>query len=146
MWLVENNYKTITYGLERTNIGDNTYLNHFIYPLKFILKQIGVLLPFFILLSLTLKKFKFKINKSDEKSIFLIFITLVPFLLMVITSLVFVANIRTMWMTPFYLFFGLFFIYHFESIKNLNSLKKFMTCFLFIFILSPVIYLYISLP
>jgi|TARA_B110000881_G_scaffold197437_1_gene193549 4-amino-4-deoxy-L-arabinose transferase-like glycosyltransferase len=145
MWLVENNYKTITYGLERTNIGDNTYLNHFIYPLKFILKQIGVLLPFFILLSLTLKKFKFKIKKSDEKSIFLIFITLVPFLLMVITSLVFVANIRTMWMTPFYLFFGLFFIYHFESSVNLNSLKKFMTCFLFIFILSPVIYLYISL-
>ena len=64
---------------------------------------------------------------------------------MLITSLIFAANIRTMWMTPFYLFFGLFFIYHFKSSVNLNSLNKFMICFLFIFVLSPVVYLYVSL-
>ena len=64
---------------------------------------------------------------------------------MVITSLTFAANIRTMWMTPFYLFFGLFFIYHFKSKINLHFLKKFMISFLFVFILSPVVYLYISL-
>ena len=64
---------------------------------------------------------------------------------MVLTSLIFAANIRTMWATPFYLFLGLFFIYHFKSSINLNSLKKFLICFLFIFVLSPAIYLYISL-
>ena len=144
-WLVENDYKTIAYGLTRTSLESSSLLSHFIYPLKFILKQIGILLPFFILLSLILKNFKLKINRSDEKSIFLIFITLVPILLIFITSLVFAANIRTMWMTPFYLLFGLFFIYHFEKNINLDFLKKFMFSFLFIFILSPAAYLYLSI-
>ncbi len=143
-WLVDNDYRTIAYGLKRTSFENSALLNHFIYPLKFIFKQIGTLLPFFILLSLILKKFKFKLNQHDKKSIFLIFITSVPILLMFVTSLIFAANIRTMWMTPFYLFFGLFFIYHFKASINLNYLKRFIFSFLFIFILSPVTYLYIS--
>jgi 4-amino-4-deoxy-L-arabinose transferase-like glycosyltransferase len=143
-WLIDNDYRTIAYGLKRTSLESSTFLNHFIYPLKFIFKQIGTLLPFFILLSLILKKFKFKLNQHDKKSIFLIFVTSVPILLMFVTSLIFAANIRTMWMTPFYLFFGLFFIYHFKASINLNYLKRFIFSFLFIFILSPVTYLYIS--
>ena len=145
IWLLENDYKTITYGIKRTSLESSTLLNHFIYPLKFILKQIITLLPFFILLSLILKNFKFKFNPRDEKSIFLIFITFTPILLMLVTSLIFAANIRTMWMTPFYLFFGLFFIYHFKGSINLNFFKKFLFGFLFIFILSPTIYLYIAI-
>ena len=145
LWLVENDYKTITYGLKRTGLESATFLNHFIYPIKFTLKQIGTLLPFFILLSLILKNSKFRFNQNDEKSIFLTFVTFVPILLMFITSLIFAANIRTMWMTPFYLFFGLFFIYHFKTSINLNFLKKFMFSFLFIFILSPATYLYVSI-
>ena len=147
MWVIDNDYKTITYGLKRTSLESSTFLNHFIYPLKFILKQIVILLPFFMLLGLILKKFKFKfkINRRDEKSIFLIFVTFVPILLMLVTSLIFAANIRTMWMTPFYLFFGLFFIYHFKDSINLNFLKRFIFSFLFIFILSPAVYFYISI-
>jgi len=144
-WLVDNDYKTIFYGLKRASLESSTLLNHFIYPLKFIFKQIATLLLFFALLSLILKKFKFKFNKQDKKSIFLIFITFVPILLMFITSLIFAANIRTMWLAPFYLFFGLFFIYHFKDSINLNFLKRFMLSFLFIFILSPAAYLYISI-
>jgi 4-amino-4-deoxy-L-arabinose transferase-like glycosyltransferase len=144
-WLVDNDYKTIAYGLKRTSLESSTFLNHLIYPLKFVFKQIGTLLPFFILLSLILRNFKFKLNQRDEKSIFLIFITFVPIILMFITSLFFAANIRTMWMTPFYLFFGLFFIYHFKNNINLNFLKRFIISFLFIFIFSPASYLYISI-
>ena len=144
-WLIDNDYKTISYGLKRTGIENSTLLNYFIYPLKFTLKQIGSLLPFFILLILILKNFKFKLNQHDKKSVFLIFVTLVPILLMFITSLIFAINIRTMWMTPFYLFFGLFFIYHLKNSININFLKKFIFSFLFIFILSPVAYLYISI-
>ena len=48
-------------------------------------------------------------------------------------------------MTPFYLFFGLFFIYHFKNNINTNLLKRFMFGFLFIFILSPAVYLYASI-
>ena len=145
MWLADNDYKTIVYGLKRTSLENSTLSNHFIYPVKFIFKQIGTLLPFFILLSLILKNFKSKFNQEDKKLIFLIFITFVPILLMLITSLIFAANIRTMWMTPFYLFFGLLFTYYYKNNINLNFLKKFMFSFLFIFLLSPAAYLYISI-
>ena len=145
IWLADNDYKTIAYGLKRTGFENSTFLNHFVHPLKFILKQIGILLPFFILLILVVKNFKSKFNQQDKKLIFLIFITFVPILLMLITSLIFAANIRTMWMTPFYLLFGLFFIYHFKTSVNLNFFKRFIFGFLFIFILSPVAYLYISI-
>ena len=144
MWLVDNDYKTIIYGLKRTALNESILLSHLIYPLKFIFKQLSILVPFFILLSLVLKNFKFKINYKDEKTIFLFFIVLVPICLMVITSLIFGANVRTMWMTPFYLFFGLFFIYFLKSSVNLNYLKRFIIGFLFIFIISPSIYLYVS--
>ena len=145
LWLVENNYETINYGLKRSSLETSTALNHLTHPLKFIFKQIGTLLPFLLLLTLVLKNYKFKINKNDEKSIFLISTIIVPIILMLITSLIFGANIRTMWMTPFYLFFGLFFIYHFKSSINLNYFKKFMIYFLFIFMFSPAVYLYVSL-
>ena len=145
MWLADNDYKTIAYGLKRTSLENSTLSNHFIYPVKFIFKQIVTLLPFFILLSLILKNFKSKFNQKDKKLIFLIFITFVPILLMLITSLIFAANIRTMWMTPFYLFFGLLFTYYYKNNINLNFLKKFMFSFLFIFLLSPAAYLYISI-
>jgi 4-amino-4-deoxy-L-arabinose transferase-like glycosyltransferase len=144
MWLIDNDFKTITYGLRRTSLEDSSFLNHLLYPLIFILKQTGILIIFFGLLSLIISKFKFKFNFRDEKLVYLTSVTLIPVLLMLLTSLIFGANIRTMWMAPFYLFFGLLFIYIFESKINLNHLKRFMIMFLFIFIFSPASYLYVS--
>jgi 4-amino-4-deoxy-L-arabinose transferase-like glycosyltransferase len=145
MWLVDNDYKTITYGLKRTGIENGNSFDHLFYPLKFVFQQIGILIPFFVLLRLTLKNFKFKLKFRDEKLFYLTSITFVPILLMLVTSIVLGANIRTMWMTPFYLFFGLFFIYLLKTKVNLNYLKRFMVTFLIIFILSPAAYLYVSL-
>jgi len=144
IWLIDNNFKTIFYGLKRTSIGDSNFLNHLLYPLKFTLKQIGILIPFFGLLILIISKFKFRFNFRDEKLVFLMSVTLLPILLMLLTSLILGANIRTMWMTPFYLFFGLLFIYIFESKINLNHLRRFMIMFIFIFTFSPAAYLYVS--
>jgi hypothetical protein len=50
-----------------------------------------------------------------------------------------------MWMTPFYLFFGTFFIEVFRRNIDLKKMKKFYLIFLFIFILSPAIYLGIAI-
>jgi 4-amino-4-deoxy-L-arabinose transferase-like glycosyltransferase len=145
IWLINNDFKTIVYGLERTGLEESNFLNHITYPLKFILKQIWILIPFFGLLFLIVSKIKIKLNFRDEKFVYLIFVTLVPILLMLLTSLIFGVDIRTMWMTPFYLFFGLLFVYIFESKINLNYLKRFIIVFLLIFILSPAVYLYASL-
>tara|TARA_B100000745_G_C20123747_1_gene384833 strand:- start:1023 stop:1481 length:459 start_codon:yes stop_codon:yes gene_type:complete len=49
-----------------------------------------------------------------------------------------------MWMTPFYLFFGVLFVYLFQSQINIKKLNSFLYGFLFLFFLSPILYSYIS--
>ena len=49
-----------------------------------------------------------------------------------------------MWMTPFYLFFGVLFIYIFQTQININKLKGFVSVFLILFIFSPFAYAYVS--
>ena len=94
---------------------------------------------------ITIKKFNFKIKKSDKKVFFLLSINLIPIFLMLITSILTGAKIRTMWMTPFYLFLGtLFFLILKKNIER-KKIKKFFSIFLAIFILSPALYLGVSL-
>ena len=145
IWLSNNNYVTIVYGFARTGTSAFEIENHLINPLIFIVKQIGILIPFFILCSFLISKFKFKINLKDKKLLFLIFISLSPIILMLITSIVTGSKIRTMWMTPFYIFLGLLVIYIFKNQINFKKINNFIICFIFIFLLSPFIYGYISI-
>ena len=144
VWLVDNNFTTITYGIQRTS-SDGNLIDHIIYPLSFILKQIGLISPFFLMTFLLVKK----INKIkiiyNERIVFLFFTCLVPIILIVLTSLIMGAKIRTMWMTPFYLFFGTLFIELIKKNINFKYLKKFFLTFLFFFFISPSIYLTDSL-
>ena len=64
---------------------------------------------------------------------------------MFLTSLVLGVKIRTMWMTPFYLFFGTLLFYVFQKQINLKKIKNFYITFIFLFLLSPIIYAYISI-
>ena len=145
VWLVSNDYATITYGLARTGTEEFELFNHFKNPISFILKQIGILIPFFILCFFLIKKIKFKINLKDKKLIFLVFISLFPVALMLITSIITGSKIRTMWMTPFYLFLGLLVIYLFKNQINLKKINNFLICFIFLFLFSPSLYGYISI-
>ena len=127
IWLTENNYVTITYGLDRTGTGDQNFLDHIIHPLIFLGKQIGILIPFFLMLLFLNSKLKTKFNFKDSKLLFLLAINIVPIALVFLTSMIMGVKIRTMWMTPFYLFFGVLVIYIFQSQINLNKLKGFTT-------------------
>ena len=144
-WLEKNNYVTFVYALNRTGLENYDILNHLIYPFAFLGKQIGILIPFFLMSLFLLKKFKIKINFKDKKLLFLLLINLVPIIFLFLTSLIFGVKIRTMWMTPFYLFFGVLIVYIFSSYINLKKIKNFYILFLVFFIISPVIYLYISI-
>ena len=83
---------------------------------------------------------KFKLNFNDNKLIFLLAINLIPIILIFLTSLILGIKIRTMWMTPFYLFFGVLIIYIFKKNIELNKIKNFFIVFCFIFLFSPIIY------
>jgi len=145
IWLTENNYVTITYGLDRTGTGDQNFLDHIIHPLIFLGKQIGILIPFFLMLLFCNSKLKTKLNFKDNKLLFLLAINIVPVALVFLTSMIMGIKIRTMWMTPFYLFFGVLVIYIFQSQINLNKLKGFTTIFIILFIFSPFAYAYVSI-
>ena len=145
IWLSNNDYVTIVYGLARTGLESSSLLDHIIYPLIFLFKQITILIPFFIMSYFLVKKFKFKISLKDKKLLFLIFINLVPLILMFLTSMITGSKIRTMWMTPFYLFFGVLIVYLFQAQINLKKLNRFISAFLILFIISPITYAYISI-
>ena len=55
------------------------------------------------------------------------------------------SKIRTMWMTPFYLFFGVLIVYIFQVQINLKRLNSFISAFMILFIFSPFAYAYISI-
>ena len=145
IWLTNNDYITITYGLTRTGLENSNLLDHITYPLIFLGKQIGILIPFFIMSFFLVKKFKFKISLTDRKLLFLVFINLVPIGLMFLTSMLTGSKIRTMWMTPFYLFLGVLIVYLLQAQINLKKLNSFISVFLILFIFSPFAYAYISI-
>ena len=145
IWLNNNEFITITYGLARTGLEQSNLIDHIKFPLIFLLKQVGLLIPFLILVWLLVKKIKVKFNFKDKKLLFLMAINILPILLMFLTSMITGSKIRTMWMTPFYLFFGTLFIYLFQAQINLKRLRPFMLGFIFLFFLSPMLYAYVSI-
>ncbi len=145
IWLNNNEFITITYGLARTGLEQSSLIDHVKFPIIFLIKQIVLLIPFLILVWLLVKKIKFKFNLKDKKLLFLLAINVLPIILMFLTSIITGSNIRTMWMTPFYLFFGTLFVYLFQTQINIKKLKPFMVGFIFLFFLSPVLYAYVSI-
>ena len=144
IWLNNNEFVTITYGLARTGLEQSSFIDHIKFPVIFLLKQAGILIPFLVLSWLLVKKFRLNFKLKDKKLLFLLAINILPIILMFITSLVTGSKIRTMWMTPFYLFIGTLFVYLFQAQIILKRLKPFMIGFIFFFFLSPLLYAYVS--
>ena len=145
IWLSENEYVTITYGLMRTGSQEASILGHLKNPFIFLLKQIGILIPFLLMIFILINKFKININLNDDKLLFLLSINLIPILFIFLTSFTMGVKIRTMWMTPFYISFGLLFIYIFKSKINFERMKAFTSIFLVLFFISPILYAYVSI-
>ena len=145
-FIFDTDFRSIEYALFRSfgdplsGVGNLKILDHLVYPLIFLIKQTFIFIPLLILLSFSLSSFKISINLNDKKLIFLFTVTLLPIILMALTSLFGGVRIRTMWMTTFYVFSGVFFVYLFQSNINLRKIKSFLTAFCFIFIILPVIY------
>ncbi len=145
LWLLDNDFITIFYGISRSSLGESSLINHLINPLNFLLKQLFILLPFLIMAFSLLKKTKVKISLRNKKIIFIIFVSIVPFILVFLTSLFTGAKIRTMWMTPFYLFFGILFLEIFKINIEIKKIKRFFSVFIFFFTLSPLSYFLVSI-
>ena len=150
-WIFNDNFTSIEYALFRSfgdplsEINNFKYSANITYPFIFLMKQLLILVPFFLMLSTILNRLKITINFKDKKLIFLLVINIFPIALVFLTSLFLGVKIRTMWMTPFYLFLGVLLIYIFQEKIILKKIKYFFSIFLILFIFSPGVYLYISL-
>jgi len=49
IWLFQNDFVTIKYAFNRAGLVDYSFLNHLKFPIIFLMKQIGILVPFFVL-------------------------------------------------------------------------------------------------
>jgi len=145
IWLFNNEFITFVYALNRTGLVETGIISHIKYPIIFLIKQLGILIPFMFLIWLLIKRIKFKINFKDKKLLFLFSINILPIILIFITSMLMGSKIRTMWMTPFYLFFGVLFVYIFQNQINLKKINSFLYGFFILFFLSPILYSYVSL-
>ncbi len=143
MWLFDNSFSTIFYGLYRTG-GIGNLLDHLIFPFTLFVKQIGILIPFLIMCFFLLNKPNLNLNFKREKIIFLFFMVITPILMMIITSFLLGVKIRTMWMTPYYLGLGILVLEIFKKNVNEKKLNKFYIVFLFFFFASPLSYLIVS--
>ena len=145
-WLIKNNYSTITYGFSRVEVQNLSFLTaHLLNPLVFIIKQLILFVPFILFFLFLTLKIKTKLNLKNKKLVFLIIVNFLPILLVFFTSLILGVKIRTMWMSPFYLYMGVLFVYIYKKNINLKKSKKFFIIFLFLFILSPITYATVSI-
>ncbi len=145
IWLFQNDFVTIKYAFNRAGLVDYSFLNHLKFPIIFLMKQIGILIPFFVLCYFIIKKIKIKFDIKDKKKYFILLINFLPIVLMFVTSVVTGSKIRTMWMTPFYLFFGVLILSMFDIKDDEQTFKEFFKPFLILFLLSPITYCLVSL-
>ena len=139
-WLIRNDFTTIYYALKRGGLNEFNIYNHLLNPFKFLMSQILILLPFLLLIYLLIKKIKIKLPFDNQKFIFLLFSFLLPFFLILITSMITGSRIRTMWMIPFYSLVGVFFIFLYQDSINLKKLKSFNILLIIFLIVSPTLY------
>ena len=139
-WLIQNDFTTVYYAFKRGGLNEASIYNHLLNPFKFIINQIAVLLPFLFLIYLLIKRIKIKLPLNNEKFIFLLFSFLLPFFLILITSVITGSRIRTVWMIPFYSLIGIFFIFLYQDQINLKKLKKFNILLIIFLIVSPTLY------
>ena len=145
IWLFQNDFVTIKYAFNRAGLVDYSFLNHLKFPIIFLIKQIGILIPFFVLCYFIIKKMKIRFDIKDKKKYFILLINFLPIVLMFVTSVVTGSKIRTMWMTPFYLFFGVLILSMFDIKDDEQTFKEFFKPFLILFLLSPITYGLVSL-
>ena len=145
IWLFQNDFITIKYAFNRAGLVDYSFLNHLKFPIIFLIKQIGILIPFFVLCYFIIKKMKIRLDLKDKKKYFILLINFLPIVLMFVTSVVTGSKIRTMWMTPFYLFFGVLILSMFDIKDDEQTFKEFFKPFLILFLLSPITYGLVSL-
>jgi 4-amino-4-deoxy-L-arabinose transferase-like glycosyltransferase len=143
VWVVRNDFITVTYGLDRTVSSDFQSISHLFYPVRFLVGQAVILIPVLIMLTMLRGKDASHVASraaDDSKKQFLLFTSLGPPALVALLSAVFGWKIRSMWGTPLFLMSGLTLVYFFQQHLALKHWRKFAMVWTVFFLFSPAIY------
>jgi len=142
LWVVENNFITVTYGIDRVGVDRQAAINHLYYPLKFLIGQALILIPCLLML-LALKGPRREptyADNHDQIRAFLLFVSLGPPILMALLAGIAGWKLRSMWGTPLFLTAGVTLVYFWQHSLSAERLRRFMLVWTIFFLLPLVAY------
>jgi 4-amino-4-deoxy-L-arabinose transferase-like glycosyltransferase len=147
VWVVDNDFITVVYGIDRVGVARKTIFDHLYYPFKFLMGQSLILIPCLIMLW-TLKGPRRKPAPARDHSeirAFLLFVSLGPPILMALLSGIGGWKLRSMWGTPLFLTAGVTLVYFWQHYLAEKRLRRFMVVWMIFFLLPLVAYASVGL-
>ncbi len=105
-WTVENEFVSLTYGVRRAGGGEHEWLNHAVYPAKFLVAQLAAIGALVWLLLVWKPARRAAGDEEARPRLFLLTMTLGPIGALVVLSLATGFELRSMWATPMLLTLG----------------------------------------
>ena len=138
-WVIQNDFTTITYGLNRSTAEKIDYANLY-YPIKFAGSQLLAVL-FCLIAFISLKVGQLAFPRTGKPDPFPWIIGLGPFIIIVLISATFGMRLKSMWGTPIWFFAGVLLMIYFRPDIGIKSFKRFLITFtiIFVFIVSAYI-------
>ncbi|MBN2675994.1 MAG: glycosyltransferase family 39 protein [Alphaproteobacteria bacterium] len=134
IWMINTDFITITYAMNRATKDAYSILNHIKYPIIFFVGQIGTV--FGLLLTIFTMKPKRQKYFSEEHR-FIVWMTLAPLVLTLLPAILFGMKLKTMWGVPLFGLFPLFFFTYF-NIQITKTSKWFLSIFITLVLVSYI--------
>jgi len=138
LWMVEHDFVSLTYGVDRASGGSESFLNHLAYPLKFLGAQIAAAAALGWLLLVWKPSKRPKREEERRARAFFFWMTIGPIGSLLALSLVTGFELRSMWATPMLLALApcamAFLDVRYPSVKKIDG-----TLWACVIVLAPVI-------
>ena len=156
IWMINDNFATVRYGLMRAGMTTSDaatttrWTSHLLRPLEFLAEQAAMLIAP-VILHLFSKPRRAATgsetnNESDsvihsrQSKVFIVTMTLGPFLILAIIALLTAANIRSMWTAPMTSTLGILLSIYFPSTLSRQGRRQFLFAVTFVMLALPIAY------
>ena len=142
IWVIDNEFITVAYGIDRVGVDRRAVFDHLYYPVKFLVSQSLILIPCLLMLW-TLKgpcQDPTPAPNHSEIRTFLLLVSLGPPVMMALLSGIGGWKLRSMWGTPLFLTAGVTLVYFYQHCLSRKRLRRFMVVWSIFFLLPLVAY------
>ena len=142
VWMIETDFATLGYAVDRAAKGDPSWRDHLVHPIRFLVDQLPVVLPAALMLCAFGRPRPSPAGSAEEAwRRMLLVLTLGPFLLLFCLSLATGWRLRTMWAAPLFVLIGPVLVMWWRPRMTVAALRRFVAVFGFLFLLAPLAYI-----